>query len=619
MKTKIKRHSRSVLSVILAISMLISCMMVGLIASDAAKVTDGDEPLGYSGATLYYKKSNSGTWSSASRIGMTMSNNNNTGTQTVTLDASSTYYFVIVADNNDWWGNNTFNLSGQTSKTTNMASYSNFSTGNNISQNPNTLQTSTSGSYTFSITLSSGSCTVSGGSGGSGGSCSTNKTYRLVGTAGIANNAWSNTDTNNNFTYDASIGCYKKTYTNVAAGTNDFRIIEGSTWSQNWGFSQANDKVDESNIVTAWSVKPDPNGDNNIHMTTNAKANVEIRLDDSKSSSTTPKAITVIVTPAIITVNAGHAYVNNSENNDAGSITVNDGSSVTNITSGGTVTAKAVANYHWHFVSWREAEGLTFDNSNRATATVTVIGSATLNANFAKDKYTVTKVNGSNSTVSTDKTSVEWGDTVTVTTTPASGYSVTGVTCTYVDGGVTQTVPVTNTGTNTYTFTMPQYNVTVTSADERLANNTVTFGVNDGNKGYVSVGKQHGDTQNQIEESYTSPEEHVIEGTKINFCAIPKKNYKFVGWYTNSGCTTAASASLFTTGSQTTKDVTVTMPATAVTLYAKFELDSNLATSGVFLWIPSMLNGKFGSGTEVIVVLPDIHELVTHHMMRDRS
>ena len=37
MKTKIKRHSRSVLSVILAISMLVSCMMVGLIATDAAQ------------------------------------------------------------------------------------------------------------------------------------------------------------------------------------------------------------------------------------------------------------------------------------------------------------------------------------------------------------------------------------------------------------------------------------------------------------------------------------------------------------------------------------------------------------------------------------------------------
>ena len=44
MKTKIKRHSRSVISVILAISMLISCMMVGLIATDAAKV--GSESVG---------------------------------------------------------------------------------------------------------------------------------------------------------------------------------------------------------------------------------------------------------------------------------------------------------------------------------------------------------------------------------------------------------------------------------------------------------------------------------------------------------------------------------------------------------------------------------------------
>ena len=38
MKTKIKRHSRSVISVILAVCMLVSCMTVGLIATDAAKV-----------------------------------------------------------------------------------------------------------------------------------------------------------------------------------------------------------------------------------------------------------------------------------------------------------------------------------------------------------------------------------------------------------------------------------------------------------------------------------------------------------------------------------------------------------------------------------------------------
>ena len=46
MKQKIKRHSRSVLSVILSFCMLISCMTVGLIATDAAKISD-DEAVGY--------------------------------------------------------------------------------------------------------------------------------------------------------------------------------------------------------------------------------------------------------------------------------------------------------------------------------------------------------------------------------------------------------------------------------------------------------------------------------------------------------------------------------------------------------------------------------------------
>ena len=42
MKTKIKRHSRSVISVLLSVCMLISCMTVGLIATDAANVTDSE-------------------------------------------------------------------------------------------------------------------------------------------------------------------------------------------------------------------------------------------------------------------------------------------------------------------------------------------------------------------------------------------------------------------------------------------------------------------------------------------------------------------------------------------------------------------------------------------------
>ena len=61
MKTKIKRHSRSVISVILAICMLISCMTAAIIATDAAKVES--ESVGYSlqdGARIYFDASKSG-------------------------------------------------------------------------------------------------------------------------------------------------------------------------------------------------------------------------------------------------------------------------------------------------------------------------------------------------------------------------------------------------------------------------------------------------------------------------------------------------------------------------------------------------------------------------------
>ena len=40
MKTKIKRHSRAVLSIVLTLCMLVSCMTVGIIATDAAKTAD---------------------------------------------------------------------------------------------------------------------------------------------------------------------------------------------------------------------------------------------------------------------------------------------------------------------------------------------------------------------------------------------------------------------------------------------------------------------------------------------------------------------------------------------------------------------------------------------------
>ncbi len=67
MKTKIKRHSRSVISVVLAVCMLISCMTVGIIATDAAKVGDNGAVAATSdsdsvGAQTYYYRGGDNSW-----------------------------------------------------------------------------------------------------------------------------------------------------------------------------------------------------------------------------------------------------------------------------------------------------------------------------------------------------------------------------------------------------------------------------------------------------------------------------------------------------------------------------------------------------------------------------
>ena len=90
MKTKIKRHSRAVISVILALSMLVSCMMVGIIATDAAY--DNSEGVGYYyDDGTYYMKGSFNNWGELS--GTKNSNNKR-----------QHYYYIYTngsADNDD--------------------------------------------------------------------------------------------------------------------------------------------------------------------------------------------------------------------------------------------------------------------------------------------------------------------------------------------------------------------------------------------------------------------------------------------------------------------------------------------------------------------------------------
>lgn len=89
MKTKIKRHSRAVLSIVLTLCMLVSCMTVGIIATDAAKSADqrvgataDDEALG---DTTYYLHIGAG---SAFRT---------TSGNACTYDSTNSYYYCDYA------------------------------------------------------------------------------------------------------------------------------------------------------------------------------------------------------------------------------------------------------------------------------------------------------------------------------------------------------------------------------------------------------------------------------------------------------------------------------------------------------------------------------------------
>ena len=129
MKTKIKRHYRSVISILLSVCMLVSCMAVGLIGTDAANV-DSERVGDYS----YYriKSDMSGSWQ--------FDNVSLNGTLTKALPANRTYYFEFYA-NEDKFG------AGTSDTKTDTFSY-NFSRNNT---NALSFTTSIAGNYVFSF------------------------------------------------------------------------------------------------------------------------------------------------------------------------------------------------------------------------------------------------------------------------------------------------------------------------------------------------------------------------------------------------------------------------------------------------------------------------------------
>ena len=84
--------------------------------------------------------------------------------------------------------------------------------------------------------------------------------YSVAGVATLCGSGWDPSDINNMMTDDDNDGIYTITYKNVAAGTYEFKVTDG-TWSQSWGQanSDANYKLTVADADTTVEIRFDTN------------------------------------------------------------------------------------------------------------------------------------------------------------------------------------------------------------------------------------------------------------------------------------------------------------------------------------------------------------------------
>ena len=135
------------------------------------------------------------------------------------------------------------------------------------------------------------------------------------------------------------------------------------------------------------------------------------------------------------------------------------------------------------------ATGITFTSAGTNKWTFTMPNSnVTVSCTFSKIDYTVSKTEGTGGTGTLSKTSANYGDTITVTASPNTGYSANTPTA----SGIT----FTSAGTNKWTFTMPASSVTVAFTFAQI-NYSVSVGVSPSGSGTLTRDKStahYGDT-----------------------------------------------------------------------------------------------------------------------------
>lgn len=223
---------------------------------------------------------------------------------------------------------------------------------------------------------------------------------------------------------------------------------------------------------------------------------------------------------------------------------VNGGTGTATIAEGETVTITASdAGTGYAFTGWTvtSPSGLALVSTTASTTTFTMPkADVAITANFAKQNYNVTIGTVQNGTISANKATAQYGDAVTLTAMPATGYV-------FKSWSVTAGTLSSSTA-NPATLTMPASDVIVTATFEKQ-----TYAVtvsNDTAKGTASASVStaaYGDT--------------------VTLTASAKTGYTFAGWTSSDVTITNASSA----------SASFTMPAKAVTVTATYNVDTSVA------------------------------------------
>lgn len=493
MKTNFKRIGKQSISIVLAVMMMLSTMLVGMVTSNAA-------------ISNWVLRGSFNEWNEIQFGGADGGS--------ITYDLSA-YKGQTVEFRTDAYENGTLIMNSYgdtvvagteyqlTWKKGEPMKYTVSSTGTGkvtftvISKNGNNYLTVTEGDQPITVTP-----------------------YYVAGENSLVNGKeWTPEQAEDKMSYDETTKIYSITYDKKAAGTYKFKIIEGSsTWRGHNDFNTVT-CTDENCTVS------DVDGNNhNIQITTKVEANITITLDS------TGKKLTISAEPT--TQKYTVAVDKNIKN---GTVTT----SATSLAAGKTFTVTATPDngYVLNAITVTDADGKSVAATDESTHTYTMPASnVTVSATFkvktdVKYSVTYTAPTGegvvSASIAPTDTTLAE-GTPVTVTVTVNDGYiaslTVDGVNVTTSKSG----------NTYTFTFTMPAKAITVAPKVTKAGENTGTLipnlyliytTANDGNPtGFTEFLNLYYDSNNQVYAYFKDTELDTSKNYKFMISTLTGKN-----------------------------------------------------------------------------------------------